>query len=146
MFSLTCAWANGNNREAGDLRRHRAHYDVNAMNHTLPHPWGLATVRQRKWTQDAVNTRFTKNSITHRFCCLVLLIMLQMLLRAVAHEGLSRGHNRGLDAQGLVPSYFYSDIQFLFCSTKYHRSILHLWSVEYRITESVNKWLITLTL
>ena len=30
MFSLICAWINGwvNNREAGDLRRHRTHYDV----------------------------------------------------------------------------------------------------------------------
>ena len=30
MFSLIGAWINGwvNNREAGDLRRHRAHYDV----------------------------------------------------------------------------------------------------------------------
>ena len=30
MFSLICAWLNGwvNNREAGDLRRHRTHYDV----------------------------------------------------------------------------------------------------------------------
>ena len=30
MFSLICAWINGwaNNGEAGDLRRHRAHYDV----------------------------------------------------------------------------------------------------------------------
>ena len=33
MFSLICAWINGwvNNREAGDLRRHRGHYDVNVM-------------------------------------------------------------------------------------------------------------------
>ena len=33
MFSLICAWMNGsvNNREAGDLRRHRAHYDVIVM-------------------------------------------------------------------------------------------------------------------
>ena len=33
MFSFICAWINGwiNNREAGDLRRHRAHYDVTAM-------------------------------------------------------------------------------------------------------------------
>ena len=33
MFSLICAWINDwvNNREAGDLRRHRAHYDVNVM-------------------------------------------------------------------------------------------------------------------
>ena len=33
MFSLVCAWKNGwvNNRDAGDLRRHRAHYDVTVM-------------------------------------------------------------------------------------------------------------------
>ena len=33
MFSLSCASINGrvNNREAGDLRRHRAHYDVTVM-------------------------------------------------------------------------------------------------------------------
>ena len=33
MFSLICAWINGwvNSRKAGDLRRHRAHYDVIVM-------------------------------------------------------------------------------------------------------------------
>ena len=33
MFSLTCAWMNYwvNNREAGDLRRHHAHFDVTVM-------------------------------------------------------------------------------------------------------------------
>ena len=33
MFSLICAWINGwvNNREAGDLRRYRGHYDFNVM-------------------------------------------------------------------------------------------------------------------
>ena len=33
MFSLISAWINDwvNNREAGDLRRHRVHYDVNVM-------------------------------------------------------------------------------------------------------------------
>ena len=33
MFSLTCAWTKGwvNNRDAGDLRRHRTQYDVTAM-------------------------------------------------------------------------------------------------------------------
>ena len=33
MFSMTCAWINGwvNNCEIGDLRRHRAHYDVAVM-------------------------------------------------------------------------------------------------------------------
>ena len=33
MFSLICVWINGwvNNRKAGDLRRHHAHYDVIIM-------------------------------------------------------------------------------------------------------------------
>ena len=33
MFPLICAWINGwtNNREAGELSRHRAHYDVTVM-------------------------------------------------------------------------------------------------------------------
>ena len=33
MFSLICVWINGwvNTREAGDLRRHRGHYEVNVM-------------------------------------------------------------------------------------------------------------------
>ena len=33
IFSLICAWMNGwaNNREAGDLRSHRAHYDITLM-------------------------------------------------------------------------------------------------------------------
>ena len=36
MFSLMCAWINSwvNNREAGNLRPHRAHYDVNVMTFT----------------------------------------------------------------------------------------------------------------
>ena len=33
MFSLICVWINGwvNNREAGNMRRHRAHYDIIVM-------------------------------------------------------------------------------------------------------------------
>ena len=33
MFSLMSAWTNGceNNREAGDLKQHRAHYDITVM-------------------------------------------------------------------------------------------------------------------
>ena len=33
IFSLICVWINGwvNNREAGDLRRYRAHDDVSVM-------------------------------------------------------------------------------------------------------------------
>ena len=39
MFSLICAWTRGwvNNRDADDLRRHRAHYDVTVIG-CLPLP------------------------------------------------------------------------------------------------------------
>ena len=38
MFSSICAWTNdwASNRDAGDLRRHRAHYDVTVMVITGP--------------------------------------------------------------------------------------------------------------
>ena len=37
MFSLICAWMNDwvNNREAGDLRHHRAHYDITLMKYKI---------------------------------------------------------------------------------------------------------------
>ena len=40
IFPLICAWINSwvNNREAGDLRRHRAHYDVTVTEST---PWHI---------------------------------------------------------------------------------------------------------
>ena len=45
MFSLICVWINGwaNNREAGDLRRYRAHYDVTVMQIDL---WQCSPIRQ----------------------------------------------------------------------------------------------------
>ena len=47
MFSLICAWINGwvNNREAGDLRRHRTHYDVTVM---------LFLFRQCRWLRSSI--------------------------------------------------------------------------------------------
>ena len=43
MFSLFCVWINGwvNNREAGDLRRHHGHYDVNVMISSALYPVSL---------------------------------------------------------------------------------------------------------
>ena len=40
QFSLICAWKNGwvNNREAGDLRHHWAHYDVTVMEEEYSSP------------------------------------------------------------------------------------------------------------
>ena len=41
IFSLICAWTNVwvNNRDAGDLRRHRAHYDVTVMYTVFLREW-----------------------------------------------------------------------------------------------------------
>ena len=60
MFSLICAWINRwvNNREAGDLRRHRAHYDVIVI---TAHGW-LTDVHDvdhyaMKWSVNHIVTR-----------------------------------------------------------------------------------------
>ena len=57
MFSLFCAWINGrvNNRETGDLRRHRAHYDVIVINWTL-------------WVQTSVNLESKYEAFHSRKC------------------------------------------------------------------------------
>ena len=49
MFTLICARINDwvNNREAGDLRRHRGHYDVNVMR--LSHYWPFNESRELPW-------------------------------------------------------------------------------------------------
>ena len=53
LFSLICAWTKGwiNNRYAGDLRRHRAHYDVTAMLYalTLHIKWNVFRVTCPLW-------------------------------------------------------------------------------------------------
>ena len=59
MFSLICAWINGwvNNREAGDLRRHRAHYGVIVMAWRLTHASHI-------WQRQS-GTRYTDVTIKH---------------------------------------------------------------------------------
>ena len=62
MFSLICAWMNDwvNNREAGDLRRHHAHYDATLMEkgNTLGSIWiGHRSGVTSDWCQIVVNPR-----------------------------------------------------------------------------------------
>ena len=56
MFSLICVWLNGwvNNREADDLRRHQALYDVTVMNSTI---WEVYC-----WHIKHMMTQYLKNS------------------------------------------------------------------------------------
>ena len=60
MFSLICVWINVwvNNREAGDLRRYRAHYDVIVMEVATPFLLG--------WCHVSVSGA---NSIDHSIVC-----------------------------------------------------------------------------
>ena len=70
MFYLICIWINGweSNREAGDLRRYRAHYDVIVMDiHANAPDWPCpSTVGQRK-KLTAVNKQLSKHSRRRSF-------------------------------------------------------------------------------
>ena len=48
MFSLICAWTNSwaNNRDAGDLRWHRSHYDVTVM---FSNTWRNKSIAWQCW-------------------------------------------------------------------------------------------------
>ena len=58
MFSLTCAWTNGwvNNQDAGDLRRHRTHYDVKVMWCRIVIQWSV-----QPWDLSAFNAPLLSN-------------------------------------------------------------------------------------
>ena len=87
MFSLICAWINGwvNNREPGDLRRHRLHYDVTVMGKFVcvgeGHPSSSLQCFSEK-SQLPMNCRRWKFTLrTHQesctrfaFCCILLWI------------------------------------------------------------------------
>ena len=59
MFSLICVWINGwvNNREAGDLRRYRGHYDVIVMSWSVSRVLGIPELNS---PHDVYNTRMAE--------------------------------------------------------------------------------------
>ena len=67
IFSLTCVWINGwvNNRETGDLRRHRAHYDVSVLS---IHLFVVYTYSETGITWTPILMRFKRHLI--KFWCL----------------------------------------------------------------------------
>ena len=71
MFSLICAWINDwvNNREAGDFRRHRGHYDVIVMNEIMGR-YGEETLRKKATPMVTLyneNASLVKTTLWHRF-------------------------------------------------------------------------------
>ena len=74
MFSLICARMNGwvNNHEAGDLRRHRAHYNVTVLT-----DWGLDKMVDILWS------RFS-NTISLINDCVLIQMLLKLAPRVSA--------------------------------------------------------------
>ena len=83
MFSLIYAWTNtwGNNEDAGDLRRHRAHYDIIVINTHTPaiaewanssHKWNAAP--RYSWSRLLHSTQCISKS--NAFDCFVWSIWL----------------------------------------------------------------------
>ena len=58
LWCFLCLWMNGwvSNRDAGDLRRHRAHYDVTVMKHEY-------AFRSCWWHGDATNLNISRGRI-----------------------------------------------------------------------------------
>ena len=70
VFSLICVWINGwvNNREAGDLRRYRAHYDVIAM--WMVHVWTNhmeITGNKYRWLLSPINRAYAWINVKEMF-------------------------------------------------------------------------------
>ena len=65
MFSLICGWINAwvNNRAAGDLRRHRAHYDVTVM----PHPVWFCFFRFTSGIPTGTSSRISRQGWTDTY-------------------------------------------------------------------------------
>ena len=88
VFSLICAWINGrvNNGEAGDLRRHRAHYDTTVMTHVFcsqldkPRLFLVATNRVH------VNIVVIINAIVLYILVFMYLLEIKLLLLLLPHQ------------------------------------------------------------
>ena len=62
MFSLICVWINGwvNNGEAGDLKRHRSHYDVIVIIHQRQIYAKISfSCSKRQWVMSEMDTRIS---------------------------------------------------------------------------------------
>ena len=86
VFSLIRAWTNGlvNNGDVGDLKHHRAHYDIIVMVFSFPlwifgdNPWlikcHLIAVGPLPQQHTLSYMYYTSNFIWTRFCCAVVFI------------------------------------------------------------------------
>ena len=66
MFSLICVWINRwvNNRDAGDLRRHRGHYDVSVMSSDVHLLIPDVAVQEPITIRKSAQSNYTRNFFT----------------------------------------------------------------------------------
>ena len=69
MFSLIWAWINSwvNNHEAGDVRRHHAHYDVTVM--MMVYPSASEVILNDNWVKSN-GDKSQQNTVHHNHCAL----------------------------------------------------------------------------
>ena len=89
MFSLICAWMKAwvNNGEADDLRRHRAHYDINIMIRSYDIDCVRKVDSQHSWWRTSTTFAFSvlyidrmlslyipgrRRGLPHRLCCIIV--------------------------------------------------------------------------
>ena len=108
MFSLICAWINtwANNGEAGDLSRHRAHYDVIVM---LLYEWCLF---------EGIDTEFEVMAVTpqtpkchHNLGCASILLLIAMTENEVSISILSWYHKIDFKSVDVVKPNCFSAAQ-----------------------------------
>ena len=81
MFTLICSWINGwaNNREAGDLRHHHAHYDVTAMGGKIPLHACVVMVIMLTAGPHTVHTKTATGIVTY-YCQKIMLTLINTLV------------------------------------------------------------------
>ena len=109
MFSLICTWTNGqaNNRETGNLRRHRAHYDASLM------------------YEENISTRYTSvpNACQHSHS-----FAQWTRKKPWTHLSMNRLCSLWVLQRGLIPAWISNHIPCIFLShPKFQR--LHRWSL-----------------
>ena len=94
MFSFICVWINGwvNNREAGDWRRYRAHYDVTVM--IPPGCFTSEVILQNMYTVDrypATKNHHNARNVWKCLCVYSTFIIFELLSLCLAsrHTGIS---------------------------------------------------------
>ena len=102
MFSLNCAWIKGwvNNSEVGDLRHHRAHYDVtvtitstllNDGSNTATHPREQTRIRTATISSRRRACYIILHHIRHTY---ILYMYMYIYLNQIAYKWHNMGTNR----------------------------------------------------